>query len=201
MLLTGKFREELQDYISQVSDFTLDGPAIYIIMAIIIMLIAYIILGVFVRQNAAKDFNGYVGEGRFGDAAAGVSINMTIENKKAATQTSKLLIALKAAVQVGVLSALIFAALISIKAGQWTGAASARNIAEEKLPRVQILFKKGTSSSAILGLEKHVLRKLFIDKRNIYVFSERDRKDRAIPPIYVISIDEISQIRVLQNEN
>lgn len=91
------------------------------------------------------------------------------------------------------------AAILALRVGQWNGEHAAKTIGDRKLPRVQLLFKHGSSGSMIEGLEKHVLRKIFSDKTNLYVYSEKDLIPGIIPPIYVISINEISQMRVLHH--
>jgi hypothetical protein len=95
--------------------------------------------------------------------------------------------------------AILLFSLMAIKAGEWAAIDDVRNLASDSLPRVQILFKKDTISSSIKKLDELVLRKIFIDRANVYGFLESERQDGVPPPIYVISLSEISQMRLVQN--
>jgi predicted ABC-type exoprotein transport system permease subunit len=197
--MEGKFAEELNNYRHQVTDFMFYHPTRYLLMALIGVIIVYLLIVVFAPRDYSGNFDGYIGDGVVATPNQKLSINMNIQKREITSSTSRLFIAVKTSLQLVFLSLLILVVVISIKAGQWSGEVSAKNLLKEKLPRVQLLFKQGTSSSSIKGLEQHVLRKLFTDNKNIYVYSEADKNTVPLPPIYVISMDEISQMWVLQN--
>jgi hypothetical protein len=86
--------------------------------------------------------------------------------------------------------------VLAVKAGEWTAADNAKRLLSEKLPYVEISFKSNSKNPANEALNGKNLKKIFMDRSNIYVYAETEAKE-GLPPIYVISLSEVSQIRLL----
>ena len=85
------------------------------------------------------------------------------------------------------------------KLGEWTAIRDVRNLNSENLPRVQLLLKSDTTGVIKGNLTRSVFRKVFMDKSNIHIYSESEEIPGRVPPIYVIGLNEITRIRLIND--
>lgn len=91
--------------------------------------------------------------------------------------------------------------------GQWRANWQApRLIAEDyqTFPRVMVRAKEGTVTAAFLadktrGEQKDCLRKLYMDRKNLYLYPGYKSFRDGIPPVYVVPLTEIGGIEIVKN--
>jgi hypothetical protein len=101
------------------------------------------------------------------------------------------------------------AMLLSFAGAFWLGQQRADSqipklIAEDyaTFPRVLVHAKEGSAAAAFLkakNADSSCLRKLFMDKRNLYLYPGYEALRDAIPPVYIVPLSEIGAIEIIRN--
>jgi hypothetical protein len=93
----------------------------------------------------------------------------------------------------------------AFKLGQWRADDQVPKLMAEDyatFPRVLIHAKDGSALAAFLktkNADSSCLRKLFMDKRNLYLYPGYDALSDTIPPVYILPLREIAAIEVVRN--
>jgi hypothetical protein len=89
--------------------------------------------------------------------------------------------------------------------GQWRADEQVPRLISENYatyPRVLVHVKEGSAADASLKSKKadsSCLRKLFMDKRNLYLYPGYEKLRNTIPPVYVVPLSEVVFVEVIRN--
>ena len=91
--------------------------------------------------------------------------------------------------------------------GQWRASGQVPGLISEdyqSFPRVMVRAKEGTVTAAFLtdktrGEQKDCLRKLFMDRKNLYLYPGYESFREGIPPVYIMPLAEIGGIEIVKN--
>lgn len=107
--------------------------------------------------------------------------------------------------------AIAFFVLLSFVAafwlGQWRASGQVPRLISEDyqtFPRVMVRAREGTVTAAFLadktrGEQKDCLRKLYMDRKNLYLYPGYESFRDGIPPVYVVPLAEIGAIEIVKN--
>ncbi len=116
-----------------------------------------------------------------------------------------------AAWQASAIFAIAFFVLLSFVAafrlGQWRADRQAPRLISEDyqtFPRVMVRAREGTVTAAFLagktaGEQKDCLRKLYMDRKNLYLYPGYESFRDGIPPVYIVPLAEVGAIEIVKN--
>lgn len=74
----------------------------------------------------------------------------------------------------------------------------------QTFPRVMVRAKEGTVTAVFLadktqGEQKDCLRKLYMDRKNLYLYPGYESFREGIPPVYIVPLAEVGGIEIVKN--